>query len=185
MNAIVCGTFHTDSFARVDADRGAAGADGRERQPAAASRPPTRSSAPRSFSRATRRRTSPASCSCSTAAEPARTRTTDEETRHDGLRDDVIGPGRVAVVTGAASGIGRALAEALRRRGLRGRRRRPRRRRGRGGRGRHPRRRAARPRRCASTCPMPPRSSSSRRRRSSASDGSTCCATTPACRRST
>src|SRR5437016_13359952 len=27
--------------------------------------------------------------------------------------DDVIGPGRVAVVTGAASGIGRALAEAF------------------------------------------------------------------------
>ena len=27
--------------------------------------------------------------------------------------DDLVGPGRVAVVTGAASGIGRALAEAF------------------------------------------------------------------------
>ncbi|HWW52876.1 MAG TPA: SDR family NAD(P)-dependent oxidoreductase, partial [Acidimicrobiales bacterium] len=29
------------------------------------------------------------------------------------MTDDVIGPGRIAVVTGAASGIGRALAEQL------------------------------------------------------------------------
>ncbi len=56
VNAIVCGTFHTDSLHASHTDRRVAGADGGERQPRAGSPTPTRSSGPRSSSRATRRR---------------------------------------------------------------------------------------------------------------------------------
>ena len=52
--------------------------------------------------------------------------------------DDVIGPGRVAVVTGGGERHRRGARRSVRRRGLRGRGRRPRRRRSRDGRGRHP-----------------------------------------------
>ena len=65
VNAIVCGTFHTDSL-HSGMPTESAGADGRDHRAWAGSRPPTRSSAPRSSSPATPRRTCPVSCSCST-----------------------------------------------------------------------------------------------------------------------
>ena len=57
VNAIVCGTFHTDSLHASLPSEELQDADGRGRSRSAASRRPTRSSAPRCTSRAMRRRT--------------------------------------------------------------------------------------------------------------------------------
>ncbi len=148
---------------RVDADRGAAGPDGDERQP----RPDRRRGRDRGHRALPRERRLVVP---DRRADLARRRLTEPPRRsgeHDDgsndmtmTDDDVIGPGRVAVVTGAASGIGPRPGRGVRGRGFGSGGRRPRRR-------RRPRRSrpasarpAATPRRSRSTSPTRPRSSS-------------------------